>query len=54
MRNAWELAHRKSAVVEELEREITVLAKAKAETPSPDNQNITDEGIANCVPRSPR
>jgi len=46
MRNAWELAHQKSAVVEGLEREITILVNGKAETPSPDNRNATDERIA--------
>ena len=35
-----------AAVVAELEDEIAVLLRAKAETPSPDNQSITDERIA--------
>ena len=46
MRNAWELAHQKSVVVEELEREIAILVNAKTESPSPDNQNIADARIA--------
>ena len=47
MRNAWELAHQKAALVEEVEREIIILVKANAETLSSDSKNTTDEKIAN-------